>query len=309
MARIAVIGTGQIGASWAALLLAHGHDVTATDPAPGAEQRLRAAIETAWPALETLGLAPGADPSRVRFVPGVASAVADAEFVQESGPEVLSVKHELVRAIDAILDPAVIVASSTSGLLASDIQAPARHPERYLIGHPFNPPHLIPLVEVVGGLATAEAVVEGAVTFYRSLGRRPIRLQRELPGHVANRLQAAVWREAFSLVANGVVTVAELDEVMANGPGLRWALLGPFLNLHASGGPAGISHTLEHLDRPIREWVADLAEYPEGEDYIGVMAAGVEAELSGRDFSELLAARDAVLLRLLADKRQQGLST
>lgn len=176
-----------------------------------------------------------------------------------------------------------------------------------MVGHPYNPPHLIPLVEVVGGPLTSEAAVQQAMDFYASIGKRPIRLRKELRGHVANRLQVAVWREAFSLVADGVISVEDLDTAMAEGPGLRWALLGPFLNLHASGGPGGITHTLEHLGQAMREWAADLSDFPQTDDYVGILAAGVEEELDGRDFDELIQRRDGVLLRLLADKRRSGL--
>lgn len=308
MSTIAVVGTGQIGASWASLFLARGHDVVATDPGDGAEARLRASIAAAWPALEMIGLAAGADPERVRFVADVRDALPGADFVQESGPEVLALKHELVATIDAILDPAVVVASSTSGFMPSEIQAPAIHPGRFLVGHPFNPPHLIPLVEVVGGVHTTDASVEFAMDFYRGLGRHPIRLRRELPGHIANRLQAAIWREAFALVESGAVSVADLDAAVSEGPGLRWALLGPFLNMQAAGGAGGVTHALEHLGGPIRQWAADLREYPKSDDYIAVIAAGVDDALAGRDFGEILHARDAVLLRLLDEKRRAGLA-
>ncbi|CAN5148865.1 3-hydroxyacyl-CoA dehydrogenase NAD-binding domain-containing protein [soil metagenome] len=305
---IAVVGTGQIGASWAAYFLAQGFAVSATDPGPGAEERLRAAVDLAWPALEVIGLAPGASREHLRFTPDAGEAVAGAVFVQESGPERLDVKHAVNAVIEASVGPDVIIASSTSGLLISEIRAGTAHPERFVVGHPYNPPHLIPLVEVVGGPLTSEDAVARAMEFYATIGKKPIRLRRELRGHVANRLQVAVWREAFALVQAGVISVADLDVAMSEGPGLRWALLGPFLNLHASGGPAGIQHTLEHLGGPMREWAADLGGFPADDGYIATMAEGVDEELDGRDFADLLARRDEVLLRLLADKRATGLT-
>lgn len=226
MSTIAVIGTGVIGASWAGLFLAHGHDVVATDPAPGAEERLRSALE-------------GVSTDRLRFVADAGEAAAAADFVQENGPEREDVKHALFGILDEAARPDVILASSSSGLLPSVIaRGCPRHPERVVIGHPFNPPHLIPLVEVVPGRDTAPEVVDRAVEFYASVGKRPIRLTRELPGHVANRLQAALWQEAYSLVERGVATVADIDTAIAYGPGLRWAVLGPFVNQHLSGGAA-----------------------------------------------------------------------
>lgn len=213
--RVAVVGTGVIGASWTTLFLSYGHEVVASDPAPGAEQRLRAAVT--------------ADQGRLSFTPDLAEAVADAGFVQENGPERPELKDELFAVLDAAAPPGTVLASSSSGLLPSRIQrACAAHPERVLVGHPFNPPHLIPLVEGVPGERTGEAAVEEAMGFYRSLGRHPIRLRQELPGHVANRLQAALWRETYSLVERGAASVADIDAAIAHGPGLRWALLGPF---------------------------------------------------------------------------------
>lgn len=309
MSHIAVIGAGQIGASWSAHFLARGHDVVVWDPAPDGEARVRAVVDAAWPALTSLGLASGASPSRLRFEANPADAARGATFVQESAPERLPLKHELYAHIESTLAPDVIIASSTSGLLASDLQAGMQHPERFVVGHPYNPPHLIPLVEVVGGNQTSEETIERAMEFYRAEGKRPIRVRRELRGHIANRLQAAVWRESIHLVLTGAVTTAELDEAMSQGPGLRWALLGPFLNLHASGGPDGITHTLEHLGEPIREWSSDLGEYPTGDDYIGQIAASVDEELVGINFEDVLAARDRALLALLESKRDVGLGS
>lgn len=243
----------------------------------------------------------------LRFDSDLGTAVSGAVFVQESGPERLDVKRAVNALIEASIAPQTVIASSTSGLLISEIQAGTVHPERFVVGHPYNPPHIIPLVEVVGGPLTSETTVQHTMDFYASIGKRPIRLRKELRGHVANRLQVAVWREAFSLVAEGVISVEDLDTAMAEGPGLRWALLGPFLNLHASGGAGGITHTLEHLGQAMREWAADLSDFPETDDYIGVMAAGVAEELNGRDFDELIQRRDGVLLRLLGDKRRSGL--
>src|SRR4051794_2315773 len=202
--RIAVVGTGVIGAGWAACFLARGHDVAAWDPADGAEERLRAAVASHWPSLERLGLAGGAAPERLSFTAKLEGCVADAEFVQENGPEREELKQSLFAAMDEIAAPGVVLASSSSGLTPSAIQARCeRGPERVLVGHPFNPPHLVPLVEVVGGSRTGDDAIEAAMSFYRSVGKHPIRIRMELPGHVANRLQAALWREAYSLVERG----------------------------------------------------------------------------------------------------------
>ncbi|MFF0431756.1 3-hydroxyacyl-CoA dehydrogenase NAD-binding domain-containing protein [Streptomyces sp. NPDC004327] len=289
--RVAVVGTGVIGASWTTLFLEYGHEVVATDPAPGAEARLRAAVT--------------ARQERLSFTPDLAEAVADAGFVQESGPERPELKDEVFAVLDAAAPPGTILASSSSGLLPSRIQrACAAHPERVLVGHPFNPPHLIPLVEVVPGERTAEAAVEEAMGFYRGLGRHPIRLRRELPGHVANRLQAALWREAYSLVERGAASVADIDAAIAHGPGLRWALLGPFLNQHLSGGPGGIAHVLEHLGPPMEEWWADLGAPRLTPELARAITQGVADELAGTPETGLVAERDALLTLLLDAKKR-----
>lgn len=303
--RVAVVGTGVIGASWAAHFLAHGLDVTATDPSPGAEDRLRSDVAAIWP---TLTPAAGGSPERLAFTSDPAEAVADADFVQENGPEREDVKHPLFAVLDAAARPDVVLASSSSGLLPSVIaRGCPRHPERVVIGHPFNPPHLIPLVEVVPGEKTSEQAVEAALAFYTAVGKKPIRLRQELPGHVANRLQAALWQEAYSLVERGVATVADIDTAIAHGPGLRWAVLGPFANQHLSGGPGGIAHVLEHLGPPTEAWWRDLGQVTLTPELVAKLVAGVDEELAGVDPAELIARRDAVLTALLAAKARTDL--
>jgi carnitine 3-dehydrogenase len=303
--NIGVVGTGVIGASWAAHFLAHGHDVVATDPAPGAEERLHADVAAHWPVLQPVE---GASPERLTFTADPAAAVADADFVQENGPEREDIKHALYAVLDEAARPDVVLASSSSGMLPSVIaRGCPRHPERVVIGHPFNPPHLIPLVEVVPGEKTSEATVERALAFYAAVGKKPIRLHQEVPGHVANRLQAALWQEAYSLVERGVATVADIDAAIANGPGLRWAVLGPFLNQHLSGGPGGLAHILEHLGPPTEEWWRDLGRVTLSPELNAKLVSGVDDELAGIDPAELVARRDAVLTTLLAAKAQTGL--
>jgi carnitine 3-dehydrogenase len=307
--RVAVVGTGVIGASWAAHFLAHGLDVTASDPAPGAEDRLRADVAAHWPVLERFGLVEGASQERLSFTADPGDAVADADFVQENGPERESVKHALFAVLDAAARPDVVLASSSSGLLPSAIaRGCPHHPERLVIGHPFNPPHLIPLVEVVPGERTSAETVDRAMAFYAAVGKRPIRLRQELPGHVANRLQAALWQEAYSLVERGVASVSDIDAAISQGPGLRWAVLGPFLNQHLSGGPGGIAHVLEHLGPPTERWWRDLGEVTLTPELVQKLVAGVDEELAGTDVAELVARRDAVLDALLAAKAETGLA-
>lgn len=302
--RVAVISTGVIGASWATNFLARGLDVIATDPAPGAEETLRATIAAQWPAMETIGLAPGASQDRLRFVATVEEAAADAQLVQENGPESLEMKRDLFNRCDAIAPPETILVTSSSSITPSEFQdACARHPERVVLGHPFNPPHLIPLVEVAGGKATTPAVIARTMEFYRAVGKHPIHLKKEIRGHVANRLQAALWREAFHLVANGIASVEDVDAAIAHGPGLRWALLGPFVNLHLSGGPGGIAELFQKpLWQAVESMWADLGTATVDTDLARRVPDGVAEELQSRDHDKMVQERDAILLQLLHAK-------
>ncbi|EQB15938.1 3-hydroxyacyl-CoA dehydrogenase NAD-binding domain-containing protein [Sphingobium lactosutens] len=302
--KIGIVGCGVIGASWAAYYLARGFDVGATDPAPGAEQRLHELVAQYWPALVKIGLAPGASMDRLTFDPDPSKALSGAGFVQENGPERVDIKRTLLAEISAAVADDVIIATSSSGILISEIQGGASHPERVVLGHPFNPPHLIPLVEVVGGKDTTPEVIERTLAFYRDIGKKPIHIRREVKGHVANRLQAALWREAFYLVDQGIASVSDVDTAIAHGPGLRWALLGPFLNLHLSGGSGGIGHVIDHLGPPIESWWRDLGDLSFTPQVRAQAVAGVEEELSGRALAALQDERDEVLIRLLSLKAQ-----
>ncbi len=298
--RVAVIGAGTIGASWAAYFLSRGLHVTAWDPRPDAEAFVRRFISDAWPALSRLGLATGADPERVRFAKDAAAAVGGAEFVQESGPEREDLKIELFRALDGAVAPEIVIASSSSGLLMSRIQEGCRHPGRCVIGHPFNPPHLIPLVEVVGGHKTAPDTVARAMAFYAQVGKEPIHVRKEVKGHIANRLQAALWREAVHLLAEGVASVADIDKAIAFGPGLRWAFMGPNTTFHLAGGEGGMAHFLAHLGTPMESWWADLGAPRLSPEIRKRIIDGVAEAVGGRSIPELAAERDRRLLAILA---------
>jgi 3-hydroxyacyl-CoA dehydrogenase len=299
--RVAVIGTGVIGASWVTAFLARGIEVTASDPAAGAEAALRETVASQWPTMRAIGLAPGASPERLRFVVSPEDAVANAQFVQENGPERLDLKRNLFRRLDDAAPTEAILATSTSTIMVSEFQdACVRHPERVVLAHPFNPPHLVPLVEVGGGLATSAEVVDRALSFYRGIGKYPIYLRKEVRGHIANRLQAALFQEAFHLVQSGVATVADVDAAVAHGPGLRWALLGPFLNLHFTGGPGGIAGLFE---KPVWEAMTgvwrELGRVSMDADLGRKVAEGVAQELVGRDEADVVRQRDEGLLTLL----------
>ena len=298
--RTAIVGTGVIGASWAALFLAKGLDVVATDPAPGAEGRLREFVAGAWPALARLGLAAGASQSNLTFTPDLAEALAAADFVQESGPERLDFKQKLYGQLDARLPPDVIIASSSSGLPMSQIQVgAASHPERTVIGHPFNPPHLIPLVEIVGGQRTSEETIRRADEFYTSIGKRTVRIRKELPGHVANRLQAALAREVYYLVADGVLSAADVDTALSYGPGLRWGLMGNMLLNHLGGGAGGIEHFFEQFAGPLQASFANLGTPELNPEVQKKLIDSVHEEVGSRTIAELEAERDELLLGLL----------
>jgi len=307
--RVAIIGTGVIGASWTALFLAKGLDVIATDIAPDAEASLRRFVKAAWPALERLGLAPGASQSNLTFTADLPAAVRSADLVVENGPERIDFKKKLYRQLDEMLPADVIIASSSSGLTMSEIQSDCRlHPERCVIAHPFNPPHLIPLVEIVGGAKTSEATIRRAAEFYTSIGQRTVRLNKEMPGHVANRLQAALAREVYYLVADGVVSAADVDTALSWGPGLRWGVMGNMMLNHLGGGPGGIEHFFQQFTGPMAAWWKTLGSPVLTPEVQKKLIDSVHAEVGSRSIDELEAARDEILLGLI-ELRTKGAKT
>jgi 3-hydroxyacyl-CoA dehydrogenase len=298
--RVTIIGTGVIGASWAALYLAKGLEVVATDIAPNAEDALRRFVDAAWPALTRLGLAPDASESKLSFTPKIEAAVVGADLVQENGPERLDFKQKLYGQLDDLLPPEVIIASSSSGLTMSEIQLGCRsHPERCVIGHPFNPPHLVPLVEIVGGAKTSEETIQRVAEFYKSIGRRTVQVRKEMPGHVANRLQAALSREVYYLVAEGVVSAADADTALCWGPGLRWGLMGSLLLNHLGGGGGGIEHFFEQFTRPMTAWWKTLGNPVLTPEVQKKLIDSIHTEVGSRSIESLAAERDEMLLGLL----------
>ena len=301
--RVAVIGAGTIGASWAAYFLSRGLHVTVSDPSPGAPDLVRRMVGDAWPILLRLGATADADPAAWRFEADPVRAVERADFVQESAPERYEVKQALLPRISAALPPGVVIASSSSGLLVTRLSEGCTHPERVVIGHPFNPPHLIPLVEVVGGSTASPQAVATAMAFYRGIGKVAIEIRKEVPGHLANRLQAALWREAVHLVAEGVATVADVDAAITEGPGLRWARFGPHATFHLAGGEGGMAHFLHHLLPAMQGWWASLGAPEMTEALQARLVAGVQEEIGSRGIPELAAERDAFLADVIALKR------
>lgn len=298
--KIAIVGTGVIGASWAALYLARGFDVIATDPGPNAEANLRHYIDTAWEELEVLGLSPKASRDRLSFTLNLKEAVSGADFIQENGPERKDFKIKLFADMDAASPSDSIIASSSSGLTMSVMQSACKHPERCVIGHPFNPPHVVPLVEIVGGEKTSPEAIQQAISFYSSIGKKPIYLRKEVVGHVANRLQAALYREVVYLIEQGVLDVADADTAVCWGPGLRWGVMGPNLLFHLGGGANGIHHFMEQFTGPLTTWWKDLGTITEFSPEVKqTIVDGTLAEAGNRSIEQLEQERDEVLLGLL----------
>lgn len=299
-AVFAALGTGVIGAGWIARALARGLTVRAWDPAPGAEAALRIRLANAWPALEAQGLAPAASLDRLSFHTDLDAAVASADVIQESAPERLELKRELHAQVSRAARPDALICSSTSGLLPSDFYAEALHPERCLVGHPFNPVYLLPLVEVVGGSQTSAANLKRAEAFYRELGMRPLRVRKEVPGFIADRLLEALWREALHLVNDGVATTGEIDDAIRYGAGLRWSFMGTFLTYTLAGGPAGMRHFMQQFGPALKlPWT--YLEAPELTDgLIDAVVEGTQAQQGDLELAALERYRDDCLLAVQA---------
>jgi 3-hydroxyacyl-CoA dehydrogenase len=305
--NIAIVGTGVIGASWAAYYLAKGFSVIATDPAPDAEAGLRKYVDEAWKTLSKNGLSTSASRDRLTFEPSMVQALAKADFVQENAPERPDFKAKLFAEMDDATPPGSILASSSSGITMDVIQSKCKRPERCVIGHPFNPPHVIPLVEVVGGAKTSPQTIEKAMAFYSSIGKKPIRLFKALPGHVANRLQAAVYKEILYLIQQGVLSVADADIAVSYGPGPRWGVMGPSLQWHLGGGPGGIHHFMEHLMDPLEGMMKVLGTPNITPDLKQTVANEVMRIAGNRTVEQLAAEENEVLTELLSSRAKVGL--
>jgi len=294
--RVAIVGGGVIGGGWAARCLAHGLDVVASDPGPGAEEKLRATVANAWPALTKVGLRPGASQQRLSFAKDLETAVKDADFVQESAPENEDLKRKLHARIDAAARPDVIIASSSSGLLPSRFQADCKHPERVLVGHPFNPVYMLPLVEVLGGDKTDAKFIDQAADFYRRISMRPLKVKVEVPGYIADRLQEALWREALHLIADGVCTTADIDDAIRFGPGLRWSFFGTCLIYHLAGGDEGMAHFMDHFGPALELPWTNLKAPKVTPELIRRMVDGTRDQAAGKSVKELERFRDDCLI-------------
>ena len=300
VSRVGLVGVGTIGGGWALHFLRHGKDVAVFDPGPQSADALSRLVDRAWPVMEELGLAPGADPGRLSVVSSLEDVIAGAEVVQESAPDNLAAKVKLFAEMDAIAGPDVPIVSSTSGFAMTDIQADCKHPGRTVIGHPFNPPYLMPLVEVVGGELSDAEVVNWTAAFYAATGKRVITMRREVPGFIANRLQGAMRAEALHMIAAGEATVEEIDIAVANGPGLRWAIMGPIMIQHLAGGEGGIVHSLDgYLKLTLKEPRTRLRPPEISDELREALVAGCAREAAGRSVAEIARERDACLVAIL----------
>lgn len=299
---IGIVGTGVIGAGWAVRALSRGHDVIAWDPADGAEDRLRQSVERNWQSASRLGLFPGASPDRITWADTPEQVAATADWVQESVPEDEDIKRPLLQRL-AAADPRVIIASSSSGLLPSRLQDGCEHPERFLIGHPFNPVYLLPLVEIVAGDHTDQATVDAAIAHYDDLVMHPLVVRNEIEGYLSDRLQEAVWREILHLVNDGIATTAELDDAVTYGPGLRWAGMGTNLTFHLAGGDQGMRHMLRQFGPALKlPWTK--LEAPElTDELVEAMADGTTDQADGRSIAELERLRDDYVLAVMRSLR------
>src|ERR1700751_3410445 len=306
--RIAIVGTGVIGASWAAEYLARGFDGVATDPGPNAEANLRKYVDEAWKDLTNIGLSKGASKDRLTFTKDMKQALSKADLVQENGPERPDFKIKLYAEMDEVAPLDTLLASSSSGITPSVIQSQCKHPERVVIGHPFNPPHIIPLVEVVGGGKTSPDAIQQAMSFYASIGKKPIHVKKELPGHVANRFQAALYREMLYLIEQDVLSVEDTDAAVCYGPGPRWGVMGQSLQWHLGGGAGGIQHFMDHLMNPLEGMMKTLGTPTITSELKQKIVDGIMHVAAGRSVDQLAQEENRVLIGLFKLREEVGLN-
>ena len=299
MTKTAILGAGVIGASWTALFLAAGKDVHIYDPSPTVEDDVKAYVETAWPTLIELGLAVDGRRGALQFFASAGDAVKNCQFIQENVPERLDIKHAIFAEIEPHLERDAIVCSSASGLMVHEMQDGWKNPSRFILGHPFNPPHLIPLVELLANEKTADDVISLAEAFYKSVGKITIKVNKEVPGHVANRLQAALWREAIHLVNEGVASVEDVDKAVWSGPGLRWAAMGPNMLFHLGAGEGGLDSFCERYTPSFNRWWDDLGEPRLDPEISANLGQGVRDEAGTKSVSELATERDQLISAIL----------
>jgi len=302
--RIGILGAGTIGSSWAAFFAGKGLHVRYYDSVPETMERAHAKIRAGLEFLRANDLADEEDCAEgdrhLEPADGIETLVQDADLIQESATEDYGVKNEVLAAADAHSPSTAIIASSSSGLLMTELQKVMARPERALIAHPFNPPHLVPLVELVPGEQTSPETLDRAHGFYEALGKIPVQLKKEVPGHIANRLAGALWREALDLVASGVASVEDVDKALHAGPGLRWALMGQHLIYHLGGGEGGYQHFFDHIGKTFEAYWRTMPSWTQiPEEARQAAIEGVEESLHGRSIAEISAWRDEKLVKLV----------
>jgi carnitine 3-dehydrogenase len=307
---VAIIGCGLIGGAWAAYFLSRGLAVRAYDPLPDGEARLRKIVCEALADLALLGGGSKGGAGALAYFPTLGEAVAGADYVQENAPEKIELKQALLGEIDAVAPCDVVIGSSTSSFPASELQAGCSFPQRVVVAHPFNPPHLVPLVEIVRGQRTDIAAQDAAYRFFERIGKAPVRVAKEAVGHLANRMSAALWREAVHIVAEGIASVEDVDRAIRFGPGLRWAIDGPHMLYHLGGGEGGIEAYLNHLGPAQEARWATLGTPKLDAATRTKLIEGVEDEADGRSIDKLKSRRDrlmiAVLKALADDTKEDG---
>jgi len=296
--KVGIVGAGVIGGGWALHFLRLGKEVQVWDPAPVTADRLNRQARQAWPTLEKLGLSPEASLSNLKCVPSLED-LRETEVIQENAPEDLDRKQVLYQEFDALIPGEVPILSSTSGFAMTDIQAHCASAARTCVGHPFNPPYLVPFVEVVGGEHSDPDVVDWVERFYTAHGKEVIKMKSEVPGFIANRLQEALWREALHMVANNEATPEEIDASIKFGPGLRWAIMGPCLTFHLAGGEGGIAHMLDHFGPSLEAPWTRLKAPELTSDLRSRMIEGCGNMTQGKEIGEFVRERDECLIRIM----------
>ena len=296
--RVGLVGGGVIGTGWSVRCLAHGLDVSVTDPAPGAEERLRENVAAVWPTMEQVGVADGASQDRLTFAANIEEAVANADFIQENVPEREEVKIDVVREISQHALADAVIASSSSGLLPSRIQSEAAHPQRVVIGHPFSPLYILPLVEIMGGQQTSDEAIKKAAGYYRRIGMRPLHVRNEIDAYLSDRLQAALWHEALHLVNDGVATIPEIDAAITGGPGLRWAFMGIAMAWHVAAGEGGMGVTMAHFGPTLKLPWTKLTAPELTDELTRRVVEGCDQETGDRHWREMENRRDQCLLKI-----------
>ncbi|MEH6822692.1 MAG: 3-hydroxyacyl-CoA dehydrogenase NAD-binding domain-containing protein [Motiliproteus sp.] len=303
--KAGVLGTGVIGGAWALHFLRMGMDVVAYDPGPNAREKLLAMVDHIWPTLVKLGLREGASPQRLRFAASLEELVNSVEVIQESTPENLEAKRALFAELDRITPPDVVIISSTSGFAMSDMAVDLQHQaDRFVVGHPFNPPYLMPFCEVCGGERTSQEVVDWTAEFYEAIEKKVAKMNKELPGFIGNRLQEALWREALHMVANNECSVEDIDKAIAYGPGMRWAIMGHCLTFHLGGGQGGMAHLLDHFEDSLEEPWTRLQAPKLTQQLKDDMVAGCLNQANGASINDLILERDDCLIRIMATLKE-----